>query len=307
MNLKSLSIDNGYGYIKVHPSNVKFKSTVKLGVDNYNEDVIQVEYDNQNYIVGENNNSYNSDQDKLTSRFGRNHFIVSTLVSIGLSYKTEKDIEIDLCLGTPSEYFEKQKEGIVQLLKGKEFKIKINKVGMEQHIKINRVMVLPQGLAPIITNKRYSDSRVVVIDVGSGTIDVSEIIKGKLQTTLTLEKGCIKLYSKIAKQMNKEFGTKFNSDDVETMVQDRVFIVNGESRSIDKYIEDIKYYHTLDFINDIKQANFDLQGNEVVLIGGGAILLETDIRDIIPHAKLEHNSQNANVEAYDKILKMKLK
>lgn len=307
MNIKSLSIDNGYGYTKSYPSNIKFKSTVKLGVDNYNEDVIQVEYDNQNYIVGENNNSYNNDQDKLISRFGRTHFIISTLVSIGLSYSTEKEIELDLCLGTPSEYYEKQRHGIVDLLKNKEFKIKINKVGMEQHIKINRVMVLPQSLAPIITNRRYIDSRVVVIDVGSGTIDVSEIIKGKLKSTLTVEKGCTKLYSKIAQKMNTEFGTKFNTDDVESMIEDEVFILNGESRAIDKYIEDIKYYHTLDFINDIKQANFDLQGNEVVLIGGGSNLLEKDIRDIIPHARVEHNPQMANVEAYDKILKTKLK
>ena len=122
MNIKSLSIDNGYGYTKSYPSNIKFKSTVKLGVDNYNEDVIQVEYDNQNYIVGENNNSYNNDQDKLISRFGRTHFIISTLVSIGLSYSTEKEIELDLCLGTPSEYYEKQRHGIVDLLKNKEFK-----------------------------------------------------------------------------------------------------------------------------------------------------------------------------------------
>ena len=126
------------------------------------------------------------------------------------------------------------------IIKNKEFKIKINKVGMEQHIKINRVMVLPQSLAPIITNRRYIDSRVVVIDIGSGTIDVSEIIKGKLKSTLTVEKGCTKLYSKIAQKMNTEFGTKFNTDDVESMIEDEVFILNGESRAIDKYIEDIK-------------------------------------------------------------------
>ena len=176
-----------------------------------------------------------------------------------MSYSTKKEIELDLCLGTPSEYYEKQRHGIVELLKGKEFTIKINRVGMEQNIKVNRVMVLPQSLAPIITNKRYVNTRVIVIDVGSGTIDVSEIIKGKLKSTLTIEKGCTKLYSKIAQQMNTESGTKF--DDIESMIEDKVFILNGESRSMEKYIEYIKYYYTIDFINDIKQANFDLQGN----------------------------------------------
>lgn len=304
--MKSLSIDNGYGYTK-YPMNMKFKSTVKLGSDVYNENVMQVKFENQNYIVGENNNSYNNDQDKLSSKFGRLHFTITTLTAIGLTYSTEENIELDLCLGTPAEYYEKQKDDIVQLLKNKEFTIFINKVGMEQTIKINRVMVLPQSLPPIITDKRYIESRVVVIDVGAGTVDVSEIIKGKLVSTLTKEKGCIKLYSKIAKQMNSEFGTKFTPDDVELMIEDGTFIVNGESRCINKYIEDIKYYHTVDFINDIKQANFDLQGNQVVLIGGGAILLENEIRDIIPHAKLEYNAQTANVDAYDKILKLKLK
>ena len=44
-----------------------------------------------------------------------------------------------------------------------------------------------------------------------------------------------------------------------------------------------------------------------MLIGGGANLLEKDIRDIIPHARVEYNPQMANVESYDKILKTKLK
>lgn len=305
-NMKSIAIDNGYGYTKAYPGDVIFKSTVKSGMDIYNEDVIQIEFNNSNYIIGENNNCYIADQDKLSSEVDRKHLILTTITAIGLNFKTEKDITVNICLGTPSQYFEQQRSGMVELFKNNDFKIKINKVGHEQTIKINKILVLPQALAPILTNEEYLSSRVTVIDIGSGTIDVAEVIKGKLSKTLTIEKGCMKLYSKISQKINNEFATKYTPDDIIDLINDNEFIVKGESRNTSTYIAGILEEYVGDFINDIKQADFDLLGTKVSLIGGGALLLNKNIKELVNHARIEFSPQKANVESFYKILLSKL-
>ena len=305
-NAKTIAVDNGFGVTKSSVNDVKFKSTVKKGEDIYNDTVMQVKFNDENYIVGESNNGYIVDADKLSTEWNRLHLTIATLTSIGLSFDKEKDITTHIALGTPSQYYSTQRDGMAELFKDTEFKIYINKVGFEQRIKIENVLVLPQALAPILVSEEYLKSRVTVIDIGSGTVDVAEVVKGKLIRTLTLEKGCMKLYSKIAQQLNSEYNTKYSADDIIDLISDDHFIANGEQHVMSSYMDSILAAHVDEVMRDIKQADFDLLGTKVVLIGGGAVLLEKHFKKHIKHAKKIFLPQMSNVTSFHEILKSKL-
>lgn len=305
-NAKTIAVDNGFGVTKSSINDVKFKSTVKKGEDIYNANVMQVKFNDENYIVGESNNGYIVDSDKLSTEWNRLHLTIATLTSIGLSFDKEKNITTHIALGTPSQYYSNQRAGMAELFKNKEFKIYINKVGFEQNIKIENVLVLPQALAPILISEEYLNSRVTVIDIGSGTVDVAEVIKGKLNRTLTIEKGCMKLYSKIAQKLNNEYTTKYSADDIIDLISDDYFLVNGEKHTMNTYIDSILAEHVEEIMRDIKQADFDLLGTKVVLIGGGSVLLDKHFREHIKHAKTIFSPQMSNVKSFHEILKSKL-
>ncbi len=305
-NAKTIAVDNGFGVTKSSVNDVKFKSTVKKGEDIYNANVMQVKFNDENYIVGESNNGYIVDSDKLSTEWNRLHLTIATLTSIGLSFNKEKDITTHIALGTPSQYYSNQRDGMAELFKNKEFKIYINKVGFEQRIKIENVLVLPQALAPILVSEEYLNSRVTVIDIGSGTVDVAEVVKGKLIRTLTIEKGCMKLYSKIAQKLNNEYNTKYSADDIIDLISDDYFLANGEKHTMGTYMDSILAEHVEEIMRDIKQADFDLLGTKVVLIGGGAVLLNKHFINHVNHAKKAFSPQTSNVKSFHEILKSKL-
>ena len=49
-NAKTIAVDNGFGVTKSSINDLKFKSTIKKGEDIYNANVMQVKFNDENYI-----------------------------------------------------------------------------------------------------------------------------------------------------------------------------------------------------------------------------------------------------------------
>lgn len=86
-----------------------------------------------------------------------------------------KDGSFILACGLPIEFFGKQKDAFKTYLSQKK-EVHFWYSGKDYHIRIKKVVIFPQGYAVIAPQIASYDGRVNVIDVGSGTIDILQVI-----------------------------------------------------------------------------------------------------------------------------------
>lgn len=304
MTKKILGVDNGYNFTNTNKL-VKFLSTIREGHDEYNADILEIEVKEKNYIVGEPNGDYIVDADKFKTEEGKELLKITSLAAIGLSYPTEKFIEVIVSGGLPVAYYSKQKEDYIELMKELDgMKFKINKVGFEQTIKIKDVQVIPQS-AGVVFEKNLGKESTIVIDIGGGTWDVSQFEGYKMVKKATYSEGMLILYSKLAQFLNSTYYTKYAASDIYNLINRGFFTVDGEKKSIDvldKMIED----HVSNAIANIKR-DFELSNvDNVIGIGGGAIELKSLLVKHIKQIEIEKDAEFSNAKNFKAMAELKL-
>lgn len=292
-----LGIDNGYNFTKTS-EDVIFKSSAIAGKDDIN-DVLQVETNGSNYIIGTNSGDFIADSDKFKNEHNRNLLKLNTLTSIGLSYPIEKDINVKCVVGLPVNYFSNQKESFKKMLTGLKESIYINKIGFQQNITIEDVLVYPQTAGYVFANaEKCKDKDILVIDIGGGTWDISHFKNMILTNKATYTEGMLVLYSKISQFLNSKYYTKFDENDLYDLIQRNYFSVDGKKISTNIF-DDIILNHVSKVMTRIKR-DFDLAGmDNIILIGGGA----DELKDIlikyhIQNLECEQNSQFLNAKTF---------
>lgn len=304
MNKEILGLDNGYHFTKTSEQ-IKFLSTIREGHDEYNSDILEIEYEGINYIVGEPNGDYIVDADKFKTEEGKQLLKITTLTAIGLSYPGEKFIELIVSGGLPVAYYSKQKDDFLSLIKeldGSTFKI--NKIGFNQTIKIKDILVIPQS-AGVVFEKNLGKETTIVIDIGGGTWDVSQFDGYKMVKKATYPEGMLILYSKIAQYLNSTYYTKYAASDIYNLINRGFFTVDGEKKSIsvvDKMIEE----HVSNVIASIKR-DFELSSvDNVIGIGGGATELDKLLLKYIKQIEIEKDSDFSNANNFKTMAELKL-
>lgn len=304
MEKKILGLDNGYHFTKTNEM-IKFLSTVSKGHDDYNSNILEIEVNGVNYIVGEPNGDYIVDADKFKSEEGIELLKITSLMAIGLSYPNEKFIETNIVGGLPVAYYSKQREDYIKTIKELDgTTIRINKIGFNQTIKINEVLVIPQSVG-VVFEKNLGKETSLVIDIGGGTWDVSQFNGYKMEKKATYGEGMLVLYSKIAQFLNSTYYTKYTANDIYDLIERGFFTVDGEKKSI-VVVENIIKNHVSNVIANIKR-DFEVSSvDNIFLIGGGADVLLKYTKDIIPQAKIEKNTVFSNACNFKTIGMLKL-
>jgi plasmid segregation protein ParM len=307
MKLKILGLDNGYKATKTSKK-ISICSTIEKRVDDIN-DVLQVKIGDTNYVVGEPDGIYIADADKLKTEETRENLKICTLTTIGLSYPTETFIDINLVVGVPVAYFTSQKENFKKFMESLSEKIYINKVGIEQTIKVRKALIFPQS-AGLIFKKAQESEKIknetsLVIDVGGGTWDVSQFDGLKLVKKATYQVGMLILHSQIAQSLNSKYYTNFKTSEIYDLLKRGFFTVEGEKKSteevnylIDRHVSEV----TTNLKRDFTINNVD----NIFLIGGGATEVKPFLENTINNIELQEDPQFINAECFELMGRIKL-
>ncbi|EES50122.1 ParM/StbA family protein [Clostridium botulinum] len=199
-------------------------------------------------------------------------YTAQVLYAITKLHEDIEDIETNLTLLLPiSEMEHKQK--YIDELKGKtfEYTVKASKK-MEKTVKINDVLVIPEGYASYFTlEDEVKTSAVLLIDVGGRTSNVVAMNNGKPQVLTTYKIGVLNFYSKL-KKLNED--KEYNLEDIERLIK------KGDITITQKQLATF----TNDIINEIKiDVNLNHYDN-VVWTGGGSTVIEKVITENLPES-----------------------
>lgn len=194
--------------------------------------------------------------------------------------KATNDNNINLCLLLPIVQMPNKNE-FINSLKEKVFYYKVN--DNIKTIKINKVVVLPEGYVSYYSlDNIKADDDILVIDIGSRTINYSWFSNNKIQDSFTEKLGIFDFYSNIKEYENSK-GEDYSEEDIERLIKNNRITV------------ETKFY--VDFFKEIlnrTKGKVNLKTFDVHFVGGGALLLRKFIEVNTP-AKIHDDSEYANV------------
>lgn len=199
---------------------------------------------------------------------------------------SEETIESNLCLLLPTQQMTAENKAKYMELKNKkyEFECRANGITNKRNIKINDVIVLPEGYVTFFSlSKELQEKSILLIDIGGRTSNYCAFINGNLEVNRTMNLGSLDFYERIREaNANRQYELK----DMER------FIKSGK---VTVYKKDyIRFYN--DIIEDIQAHNCILSHfDNIVFSGGGSSLLH-EIEDKMPgNAEIIKDNLYSNV------------
>lgn len=277
----TIGIDKGTTYTKDSEGNI-IKSTVKVITDDILlANKLLVEMDCRKYIIGEKGNF---STDLMKGNHDNTKILVYTLLALGL--KDKEYFNDNVVIGLPIGLYGKNKEILKKQFAGKDKMISI--CGKKKYIRIDKVEVFPEAAGAFYTQPKPN---ALVLDFGGLSIDTALFKKSRLQKYSTYSMGTMKLYSKIANKINGDFDLSLTEWDIPGILNKGLKIY-GKQQDIN--ISSIINSHILEIVERLK-LEYDLKViDDILLTGGGSILLEEYIKKHIPQAyKIETTFANA--------------
>lgn len=273
-----VGVDVGYTYTKHYSAYAKeiFRSTVKEVSIDINKGIV-IEFQGREYTIGE-KGSYSVDLNKIQDET----FQYCLYTAIAQAMQTNSDI-VDLVTGLPVGYYTTQKQFLKDSLEGKDVFIKYN--GKHKVFTINRCLVFPQSAGLFALYPELFDNKMIVIDIGGMTVDVSYFEGFKLIKYRTYPMGMLVLYGAIIQAINAEYAVNLDLLDGEMLISEGIQI---EGKAVD--IEHIIRKHTEDILRPI-QLEFPYKIAKKVFIGGGAIALKEYLPGIVREDSIYDNAK----------------
>lgn len=290
----NLGIDVGNGYVKLcngklFPSRVKIGE--KLGIGKQTKNVHYVEYKENQYVVGEGA--------LIVGEHKHGTFEYELLLMTGIALSSNDDfIQGNICVGLPWENFARQKKQLKEriLAIGQQH---ITVDGISKNVCIDKCQVFVEGAYPILTGH---DEHCLVIDMGTGTINISEWVDGEHKSHATYTEAMLMLYSKAASALNEEYGTKFKPMDIEKLLDKVEIPVFGEKKNI-TFIRAIIQNGITEMCSYINNK-FNIETVEnIYLIGGGGGDTLNYWKNNYPIIKLVSDNQFINVKVFGDVAK----
>lgn len=297
-----IGLDNGYHYTKTSEG-IIFPSTIKQGKDiDINKDTIQVNMDGSDYIVGSDNGDYVADINKIKSPVTE----ICTFTAIAKSFTDQPVIECDVIAGLPVGYYAKQKEDFKNTLMSYGLK-KLTIDGHTQTIRITSAEVYPQSVGVVFLNaKDLKNDDTLVIDIGGGTVCVSEFHGLKMTKQATYPDGMLVFFSRLVQKINSDHECKLEN----YQLDDKIFVkgyITTENGRVDlrSYDADVNS-HVSSISTQIKRDfNTSTMDNIFVIGGGGKRLYSKLHEQHFKTARLVDNAQFLNANAFKFMGEMK--
>ena len=211
-----IGIDHGNGFIKT--AGAVFAS----GVEEYKVEPPMLDgvlkYQDRYYVIGENRKAYHPDK-TLTQDY---YLLTLTALAkeIDLRRYPREGGSYILACGLPIEFFGGQRDSFQKYLQQKK-EIYFQYSGRPYHVKVKKAIIYPQGYAVIAPRIKEYDGRVNIIDVGSGTIDILQLIdrKPQLSKCISLPMGILTCIDEIQKYFRMKYNTELDDYSIQNVLQ----------------------------------------------------------------------------------------
>lgn len=274
-------------------------------------DYLQVETDDGVWFVGE----AAIEQSGLQSRRQDRGWIETPeyralLLTAITELTASTGISIQLITGLPVAYFA-DRASLVGCLRAAH---QVRRAGRRraQRIEISDVVILPQGLAAVLSEALdergkirpgpVAEGTVGLLDIGGHTINVATFkqLKEIARQTSSIDAGMWNPLVEIGKRINSAFpGQELRGHDVIEAVQRGVVHHYGEERDISGIARDVLKPFARKIVDEASQIWGSAARLDVLLIaGGGAEVVGSTLEAEYPHARVVANPQWANCEGY---------
>lgn len=264
--IEVIGIDHGWSKIKtvngIFTTGVK-KMTTRPALSNN-----IVYWGGQAYEVG--GERLEVKEDKVSD----SNFKILTDAAIGREMKKRglKSAHILLAAGLPFTRFGAEKKGFIKYLSWDG----IREIAYEQKrykVSLERVSVFPQCYAAVADRLSTYKKKVLVVDIGSWTIDIMPIFEQKPMEgkSITIPRGLITCMRSINEECVRLIGSEVSETDIEE-------VMRGKANDLpEKYLNIIqeglrdfaqKVYYT------IKECGYNLETTRIVFVGGGATVMK---------------------------------
>lgn len=272
-----------------------------------------VEYDSKRYLIGDllSEERANYDFTKQTNE----HLICIYLAITKLLEKSKQShalAKIDLAVNIPLSLYKnetKKKEfGSFINNNGKVVGIAVN--GKPYSFSLNSVLLLPEAMGPIYHSMdKYRNKRVVIIDIGSLNTSILEYNKlvPQFDRMVVNTMGINIFRSTLAETLSSHYGITISDDDAEQILRDKCLYLNGaEQKDSPKIIQNVITDYVKSIFNYAKSRKITMTNMEIILCGGGSILLKQYLLNEVPSATIISDAQFANVLSFHQVLEAKI-
>lgn len=208
----------------------------------------------------------------------------------------DQEFETNLCMLLPTQQMTADNKQKYIDLKDKEFEFdsRANNITGKRKIKINDVMILPEGYVTFFAlEKELQSKSILIVDIGGRTSNYCSFIKGKLEVNKTSSIGCLDFYQRIREANSAK---QYDLKDMERFIADGYVTVHKKDY--------IQFYNEI--IEDIQSHNCILSHfDQIIFTGGGSSLLEPIKDKLSPNSRILENNIYTNVIGAGVIAKMK--
>lgn len=296
-NIEVIGVDHGWSQMKtVHTI---FSAGIEeiLSEPAFFDDVL--EYENRYYKVGTKRDAV------MDNKTVNDDYYLLTLASIAkeLKIRGSREATVVLAVGLPATRYGAEKKQFVEYLSRKK-EVMFTFEQVQYHIHIEKVAVFPQSYAAVVDQIPGFGKKVIVVDIGSWTIDIFPIIDKKPDdaNANTISEGLIPCMRRINKHSVRLFNEKIDEDVIQSYIMTR-------QADLDEKLVEIMDKELVDFaknlFNMLREEGYSLQTTQFYFVGGGAVVMSTFGE--IDQRNVKYNFDvNANAKGFEKLARIAL-
>ena len=265
-NIEVIGIDHGWSTMKTNSQ--VFATGVK---EIANEPPMRndiLEYNRKYYSIGERRLEVRADKTE------NENFYLLTLAGIAKELRSRGKTEADIYLaaGLPiSRFGDEKKDFIEYLSKNKEISFRFEDDYF--NIRIVHVAVFPQCYAAVVDRMTEFNQKVVVVDIGSWTIDIMPIeskkpINGEC---ISIQNGLIPCMRAINEKCYRLHNTEIDESVIQKYM--RFGSVELDEEFIQIMKEELRNYAE-NVYNSLREYKINLKTTKIVFVGGGAAVMK---------------------------------
>lgn len=252
-----------------------FSSKITNDYQSYEDGFQRVEYDGRKTYIG---------VGELSREFNKAERDYTAQMLHALAKANGDDIkETNLVLLLPILQMENKKK-LVKAVKEKLFSFKFN--GNDRNVKVNDLMVLPEGYATYYTlDEEDKKGDVCIIDIGSRTINICVLENGKIVKMNTVKLGSFDFYSKI-KNIENSKGNDYVEEDIQRLIDNK--LIEIENKQYESFLDEI--------LNAVKPY-VNLKTYNTIFTGGTSLMLKELIEKLtLTKFKVHPNALTSNAD-----------
>lgn len=266
---------------------ISFKTKLQeTNTEYFTNDTYHLNWQGKDYLLGDGAKNIDLDTDKQKLQH-------KLAVYIACSKLLKEDDEINLVVLSPMSIFsnKKQREEFREYILDDSI-IKFKLFDKDKTLIIKDVKIFAETGGIVFSNpQRYKNRVVGVIDIGG--VNINGCVYNNLSpikgTEFTINEGSYLIMNKIRKELNKEFKTNIQEYQIPDIINKGYYNYNPEKSK--EIIMSILSDHNNEIIHNMKANNWDVKGLNIVLSGGGSLLLGETTKKYLPQAEFSDNPE----------------